>query len=665
MAEARVALGQTQLGSVFDSSEIVSIPVKGIGSHVAWTVTDAFGRTLASGRVALARGRAIIKPPPAGRGLFVITVAAEQGGPREARATTHYAVVAPPRARPAASRFGVMTHFAQGWDTDIVKLIAKAGIGHVRDEQYWEEIESRPGRYEFPAGFTRYMTALAEARLEPLLDATFANPLFDQGRTPYSDRGREGYGRYVATLARRYQGQVHAIEIWNEYNGTWCEGPCTSDRPRFYGEMLKRAYTEAKQLNPELTVVGGATVLIPLPFFEALFNSGALDFMDAVSVHPYRSVPEGVEKDINALRGLIRVHNGGRDKPIWATEIGSGETTNRLDVARYLTRMITLLLSADVQRVYWYLMRDYQDFVGMGLLGTPDSELGRYAPMPAYAAYATLIAELEGLSFVRREVTDPRTRAYLFDDGERSVRVIWSTSGEAWIDLATTARLRVVDMVGGETTLSPAHGSVSILASADPVFIVGPVTTLSERRDDRLIADSVADFGMTQGAHSWRYGGFYGDDASRRHLPAVGTVLPRNFMPLEAATNAWSTDWEASDIPELRIDADMMHPSVRDGKDVWAVRRWVSTLAGRIRVTGSATKSDSQGDGTWLIVLLDDTVIAAAQVDGANAPKPVTFDLSVEVRVGSRLDFAITPGPAGDINFDATSLTALITTVKQ
>jgi hypothetical protein len=326
--------------------------------------------------------------------------------------------------------------------------------------------------------------------------------------------------------------------------------------------------------------------------------------------------------------------------------------------------MITLLLSADVRRVYWYLMRDYNEFVGMGLLGAPDSELGRYAPMPAYAAYATLIAELEGLSFVRREVTDPRTRAYLFDDGERSVRVIWSTSGEAWIDLATTAQLRVVDLVGGESTLSPTKGSVSIVASADPVFIVGPVTTLSERRNDRLIADSVADFGMTQGAHSWQYGRFYGDDAAVRRLPTVGTMLPSNFVPLEAATNAWTTDWEAADFPDLRIDSDIMHPSVRDGKDVWAVRRWVSTLAGRIRVTGSATESDSQGDGTWLIVLLDDRVIAAAQVGGPNAPKPVTFDLSVEVSVGSRLDFAITPGPAGDINFDATSLTALITMGK-
>ena len=44
--------------------------------------------------------------------------------------------------------------------------------------------------------------------------------------------------------------------------------------------------------------------------------------------------------------------------------------------------MSTDLLAAGVDRLYWYLLRDYREFEGMGLLRGPESELGRYAPTP-------------------------------------------------------------------------------------------------------------------------------------------------------------------------------------------------------------------------------------------------------------------------------------------
>jgi hypothetical protein len=56
-------------------------------------------------------------------------------------------------------RFGVMTHFAQGWGTDLIPLISGAGISHVRDELYWAEVEPQPGTYVFPDRYTRYMAS--------------------------------------------------------------------------------------------------------------------------------------------------------------------------------------------------------------------------------------------------------------------------------------------------------------------------------------------------------------------------------------------------------------------------------------------------------------------------------------------------------------------------
>jgi len=40
-------------------------------------------------------------------------------------------------------------------------------------------------------------------------------------------------------------------------------------------------------------------------------------------------------------------------------------------VARYLVRQYTLLLSAHVEKICWYLCRDYNEFQTMGLLRDP------------------------------------------------------------------------------------------------------------------------------------------------------------------------------------------------------------------------------------------------------------------------------------------------------
>ena len=83
------------------------------------------------------------------------------------------------------------------------------------------------------------------------------------------------------------------------------------------------------------------------------------------------------------------------------------------DAARYFVQMCTALLAAGMDRLYWYLLRDYHEFKGMGLLHAPDSELGRYASTPAYAAYANLIHQLGDTRFVRQE-GDVRALVYLF-----------------------------------------------------------------------------------------------------------------------------------------------------------------------------------------------------------------------------------------------------------
>ncbi len=626
-----------------------------------WIATDFFGaQTHGSVTVDRSSSQAVVRPGNGRRGYFALHLVARRGGETIAESDTSFAVVAPPTGD---SPFGVMTHFAQGWNPDLMPLIARAGLRHLRDEQYWQEVEPRRGEYDFRR-YAAYMAAAAAANgLDPLTELTFGNNQYDHDPAapktafaPCTDEGRAGFANYALALLEHYPARIDTVEVWNEYNGTWCAGPAAADRPRFYTDMLRQTYTAIKARRPGVRVLGGASVLAPLPWFEDIFGHGALDFMDAVVIHPYRTVPEGVEKDVGALQDLSARYNHGQGpKPIWATECGQGDKNHagRQDMARYLVRLLTLLRSAGVERVYWYLMRDYDEFT-TGLVRSDHDPLGRYTPTAAYPAYATLNRVLGASTPVRREPTDLRTRMYLFHrpDG-RELRVAWSTATPASLVLTTGEPLLVTDLMGESRTVPPTNGAVRLTVDENPVYILGRVTAVSETGRDVLLADSADGFSGSQGTAdgAWSYGYYDGDPAAYR---------PDAVQPMTWTRNPWGYRWQCP-YRFAVIDVNNTHPSLRDNHPVWTVRRWQSNASGAARITGTASRAaGAGGDGTGVKVLVDGREIFSQIVGAPGEPATVNFDLPVTLQAGTRVDFAVTPGPGVNIDFDDLTFTAHI-----
>ena len=461
---AAAEVTSSALGNVFTPGQPIALTLHADARKAHWQMRDFFGRDVASGDLALTGGVAVFHPEIRGLGYFKLDIALEGGAP--APIQTALAIVPVPDSPPPNSPFGVVTHFAKDWPTDIIPLIAKAGIGRVRDEQPWRKVEKERGQYQFPPRLSNFMTELAAQKIDPLIMLAFSNPLYDNDKTPFDDDGRAGYAAYAGAVAGHYRGQVGATEVWNEYSGSFCDGPCRGDRPAYYAAMLKQAYKALKAANPAGMVAGGAAVPIPLEYFDGLFRNGALDAMDAVVIHPYRKVPEGVEDKIGALRQLMARY--GKPKPIWATEFGdtADMRKNKDDVARYLVRMSTLLLSAGTERIYWYLLKDYQEFAGMGLLLSETAPAGRYTATPAYAAYANLIKQLGGARFQRREPGE--ARVYVFSRGGGEIRVAWSTAGAVQYDMRGDAPLW---QIGNAKALTPQHGTISVALDENPVYL--------------------------------------------------------------------------------------------------------------------------------------------------------------------------------------------------
>jgi hypothetical protein len=658
-----LAVEQARLGNVFLSDQVVQIPVRSAGDRVDWRVEDFFGTTVAQGTVTLSRGRAVIEPDVGRNGYFEVRLDALDGDTSVASAETAFAVIAPAGdTPPEESRFGVMTHFAQGWDRDIIPLIATAGIKHIRDEQYWAEVEPEPGRFVFSQGYTTYMAEALSHGIQPLLVMSFANPNYDEGLTPYTDEGREGYARYGKAILDQYGDAIRTLEVWNEYNGSFAEGPAAKDRAVHYTKMLERAHQGIKSVRPDVKVLGGAAVHIALPYLREVFRSGGLDHMDAVVVHPYGS-EEGIERKLAALQELIERHSGGVRKPIWVTEFGRWDYSpeGRRRNASYLVRMATLLLSADVERMYWYLMRDYINFQTMGLVRDQDSPFGRYAPAPAYVTFANLIRQLSGASYLRREPTDPRTHVHVFERDGEEIRVSWSTAPEARLSYETSSPLTVVDIVGVERTVHPVEGAVSLVLTDDPVYLKGPVLGVREHRREAILAWSQPDYGDVQGAGGWHYGHYDGDGEGRGSgMGPTGAYTDDDFELLVAAEDAWEGYWGDPKLGPIAVRQDGAHPSAVEGRAVWAVRRWVSDVAGTVQISG-AIGGDDEGDGTRAAILVDGTEVFSADVGGPDGPESLEYAIAAVVKEGSVVDFAVTPGPGTNVDFDSTSFTALIT----
>jgi hypothetical protein len=470
-AAERATIGEGALGNIFIAGEPIAIPVRTADGNLRWSVRDFFGTEVAAGTTSAANGSASLELRTLTLGYFTLEIASASD---KAAVLARAALAVVPRPSPSGgvSPFGVMTHFAKGWSTDIIPLIEKAGIVHVRDEQPWRLVERARGQYNFPPRLANFMAELNAHHIDPLIVLAFSNPLYDGDKTPFSDAGREAYSAYARAVAQHYAPNVSGAEIWNEYNGSFCTGPCRDDRPAYYTSMLQSAYKSLKAANPSLTVLGGAAVQIPLDYFRQLFEKGALSAMDAVVIHPYRREPEGVEQQIELLRQSMARY--GTPKPIWATEFGdlADMRKSRDDVARYLVRMSTLLLSANVERVYWYLLRDYQEFTGLGLVRDEKDPLGRYAPTPAYAAYATLIHQLQGAHFLRREQSDPSQRVYLFSHGTREIRVLWSEAEKQAYEFSANGPVRRITMMGDERILAPQAGRISVALDRNPIYLV-------------------------------------------------------------------------------------------------------------------------------------------------------------------------------------------------
>ena len=151
-------------------------------------------------------------------------------------------------------------------------------------------------------------------------------------------RNDAAFAAFVTKVAERYGSQgIEAWEVWNEPNhAAWWE---PAPDPGAYGRLLLAAGgRDPVSVDPGATVLSGALApsppdnerrMLPDQFLEEVYDSGAMDVVDAVAYHPYsfpdlpseRTGNNGFIDQVGDVRDVMVDHGDG-DEKVWLTEFG-------------------------------------------------------------------------------------------------------------------------------------------------------------------------------------------------------------------------------------------------------------------------------------------------------------------------------------------------------
>jgi len=394
---------------------------------------------------------------------------------------------------------GVNIHFVTGRQRDL-DLIAAAGFKFIRMDFGWEGIERKKGEYDWSA--YEELTANLEKRgLRAVYILDYSHPLYEAGvssrnalnpaqdqrgtASPQHPESIAAYARWAAAAAKHFHGRHVIWEIWNEPNGFfWKPKPDVQQ----YTALALAAAKAIREAEPDATIVGPALSGFEWPYFEAFLKSGVLEYLDAVSVHPYRSPrtpPETAAVDYQKLRGLIERYAPDAAKkkmPIlsgeWGYSSAAGEVPLETQGDFAARQQLSNLLNG-VPLSIWYDWKNdgadpkdhEQNF------GTVTDNL---QPKPAYLALQTLARELAGFRIERRLPLELlNDNALLCVNSAKAAKIaVWTTGArhQAMIYLpeAKAGRAAGVDEKGEPFSATIENGHMVLEISPAPKYITLP-----------------------------------------------------------------------------------------------------------------------------------------------------------------------------------------------
>ncbi len=300
---------------------------------------------------------------------------------------------------------GVNTHAIDypGAQPLMLDLARKLGVDSVRADAQWKLVETRKGQYQIPPAWDQFVDRARRRGIAPLLILDYGNPFYDGGHLPRSPAAIAGFARYAAFVVRHFAGRVRYYEVWNEWNtgtGGYYPGGSAAD----YARLFDATDAAIKRVDPNAVVLAAAGYQ---DWYAQIGRLGVAARADGVAMHPYVPKEPGYRESVGSngpersaqylidTEATLRRFSGGREIPLYVTEIGWPTSTGRrgypeADVAAMTERSLLLYASLPyVRGVWWYsLIDDSPD------ASNPEARFGlfrqHYAMKPAAGVFQSL-----------------------------------------------------------------------------------------------------------------------------------------------------------------------------------------------------------------------------------------------------------------------------------
>jgi hypothetical protein len=197
-------------------------------------------------------------------------------------------------------------------------------------------------------------------------------------------------------------------QIWNEPNLQKYFAPKPAPGP--YARLLQISYPSIKQVDRKAQVVlagmAGRGDIPATEYLKKLYAvSGIKAYFDATALHPYMPTLDKVKQTIKQFRAAM-VSHGDAATPMWISELAWGSAPpdsgginkGPSGQAQLLTKAYKLVLANrrawNVQRLYWYLLRDPVDPVAScSFCASAGILKPNRIRKPAYNAFKAIVAE--------------------------------------------------------------------------------------------------------------------------------------------------------------------------------------------------------------------------------------------------------------------------------
>ncbi|MGN0178386.1 MAG: sugar-binding protein, partial [Monoglobaceae bacterium] len=398
--------------------------------------------------------------------------------------STRFSVLASPEGH--NSRWGVGNHFDRngGKSAEMTEIMSKAGIGTVRvgsTTMQWNDFETEKGVYKYNQITDNTLDIVSSNGMQVMQLMYGKNPIYKGEHPPHSDDEIAAFAKACYEWVKAAGDRVQLFEVWNEY-----------DLPTFnperrpvedYVRMLKAVYPAVKAANPNAIVVGLSPSGQAWEWARSAVDAGALDYMDAVSIHPYAAVmsPETYDMvgKIKSFKDYC-AEKGYDDIMFVASETGwsSGDLGSTKLQAAYELRWMTLNTYYDLIDVLCKYTAQDHDISSIREQNFGFFKFWKYVDIPyeakdnllAVSAYNTVMNGAAAID----DISGDKGNIFRFalPDG-RQVIVAYALSGSADMAFTTSASvMEYIDMYGNRSEIKSNGGKVNLHLTDNPIYLV-------------------------------------------------------------------------------------------------------------------------------------------------------------------------------------------------